>query len=109
MIIFLSLLCIVSVVINVILIWYIRKMLSKLLFVSDNIGDLLEEVDVFTAHLEAIHEMETYYGDTTLMGLIGHSKDLTKEIKKYREIYIITNEGLQITELEDANENQKEE
>jgi len=109
MTIFLSILCAVSIGIIVVLVWYIRKMLSKLLFVSDNIGDLLEEIDAFVVHLETIHEMETYYGDTTLKGLIDHSKALTEEIKKYGEIYTITNEGLEIAEVEDIYEHEKEE
>ena len=36
-----TLVCLLSIALNVLLIWYIRKILEKLLFVSDNIGDLL--------------------------------------------------------------------
>ena len=109
MIIFLTTLCAMSICINILLFWYIRKMLSKLLFVSDNIGDLLKEIEAFVAHLETIHEMETYYGDTTIMGLIEHSKGLTEEIMKYSEIYTITDEGLEIAEVEDIYEHPEKE
>jgi len=106
----LIILCVLSVGINILLVWYIKKMLSKLLFVSDNIGDLLEEVDTFAFHLETIHEMETYYGDPTLGELIKHSKDLVKSVKNYREIYTLTNEGLdnEIKEMEEFYERQEE-
>ena len=109
--IFLIILCVLSVGINILLIWYIKKMLSKLLFVSDNIGGLLESVDTFVIHLESIHEMETYYGDPTLGELITHSKDLTGQIKDYREIYTLTNEDLdeELEETENIYEQEKEE
>tara|TARA_Y100000296_G_C5110130_1_gene224715 strand:+ start:509 stop:844 length:336 start_codon:yes stop_codon:yes gene_type:complete len=108
--IWLIILCVLSIGANALLIWYIRKMLSKLLFVSDNIGNLLEEVDTFVFHLETIHEMETYYGDPTLGELIKHSKDLTEHIKNYREIYNLTNEGLddELEEMEKFYESKEE-
>jgi len=108
--IWLIILCVVSVAINILLIWYIKKMLSKLLFVSDNIGALLEEVDTFVFHLETIHEMETYYGDPTLGELIKHSKELTERIKNYSEIYTLTNEGLddELEEMEKFYESKEE-
>tara|TARA_Y100000593_G_C4177428_1_gene270229 strand:+ start:54 stop:392 length:339 start_codon:yes stop_codon:yes gene_type:complete len=109
--IFLTILCVLSIGVNVLLVWYIKKMLSKLLFVSDNIGSLLEQVDTFAFHLETVHEMETYYGDPTLGELIRHSKDLAGNIKNYREIYTLTEEGLdqELEEMERFYEQEEEE
>tara|TARA_A100001515_G_C4491897_1_gene183597 strand:- start:15 stop:317 length:303 start_codon:yes stop_codon:yes gene_type:complete len=86
---------ILSVSINVLLIWYIRKMLSKLLYVSDSIGDLLVSAKNFSSHLDGLHEMETYYGDETLGGLIRHSKQVIEDIKQFEDIYTLTNDGLE--------------
>jgi len=86
---------ILSVSINVLLIWYIRKMLSKLLYVSDSIGDLLVSAKNFSSHLDGLHEMETYYGDETLGGLIRHSKQVIEDIKEFEDIYTLTNDGLE--------------
>tara|TARA_Y100000593_G_scaffold92944_1_gene186121 strand:- start:26 stop:364 length:339 start_codon:yes stop_codon:yes gene_type:complete len=107
----LAILCVLSIGINVLLVWYIKKVLSKLLFVSDNIGGLLEEMTSFVFHLETIHEMETYYGDATLGELIKHSKELSQNIKKYREIYTLTEEGLEneLEEMENFYEHEEEE
>tara|TARA_Y100000310_G_C20399959_1_gene676921 strand:+ start:93 stop:425 length:333 start_codon:yes stop_codon:yes gene_type:complete len=109
--IYLIILSTLSVSINILLVWYIKKVLSKLLFVSDNIGGLLGEVDTFVFHLESVHEMETYYGDPTLGELITHSKELTEHIKNYREIYTLTNEGLddELEEMEKFYEKEEEE
>ena len=86
---------ILSVGINVLLIWYVRKMLSKLLYVSDSIGDLLISAKNFSTHLDGLHEMETYYGDETLGALIRHSKQVVEDIREFEDIYTLTNDGLE--------------
>ncbi len=85
---------VVSVVINGLLLWYIRKMLSKLLYVSDSIGSLLVTAKNFSNHLDGLHAMEMYYGDETLGSLIKHSKQVIEDIKEFEDIYELTNEGL---------------
>ena len=65
-------------------------MLQKLLFVSDNIGDLQGAVNNFSKHVGGVHELETFYGDETLGGLIQHSKQLTESIKEFEDIYSLT-------------------
>ena len=86
---------VISVCINALLVWYIRKMLSKLLYVSESIGNLLISAKDFSNHLDGLHEMETYYGDETLGGLIRHSKQVIEDIKEFEDIYTLTNEGLE--------------
>ena len=89
-----------SVGINALLIWYIRKMLQKLLFVSDSIGSLLVSEEQFSNHLSSLHDLETYYGDETLGGLIRHSKQVVEDIRQFEDIYTLTNENLQNEESE---------
>lgn len=85
---------IVSIAINGLLLWYIRKMLTKLLYVSDSIGSLLVSAKDFSNHLDGLHAMEMYYGDETLGSLIKHSKQVIEDIKEFEDIYELTNEGL---------------
>ena len=77
------------------LIWYIRKMLQKLLYISDSIGSLLVSAKSFSDHLGGLHAMEMYYGDETLGSLIKHSKQVIEDIKEFEDIYTLTNEGLE--------------
>tara|TARA_Y100000034_G_C6696361_1_gene306876 strand:- start:201 stop:530 length:330 start_codon:yes stop_codon:yes gene_type:complete len=93
-----TLVCLLSIALNVLLIWYIRKILEKLLFVSDNIGDLLSSLEKFAKHIDSVHEMEMFYGEPVLGNLIRHSKDLVEEIKSYRQIYELTNEPVEAEE-----------
>ena len=104
----LSILLGVSILINILLVWYIRKMLKQLLFTSHNIGDLQISMDGFTSHLESIYELEMFYGDSTLEGLINHSKEVVKDIKDFEDIYSLTSEDLReelFVEEKDDEEN----
>ncbi len=85
----LVIICLVSVPLNVLFVWYIRKMLQKLLFISDNMSDLLRTLSAFSSHLEQLHEMEMYYGDETLAHLIRHSKAVVKYVEEYKSIYAL--------------------
>tara|TARA_R100000008_G_scaffold84882_1_gene73392 strand:- start:1569 stop:1883 length:315 start_codon:yes stop_codon:yes gene_type:complete len=81
---------ILSLFINILLVWYLRKVLYKLLFVSDNIDDLLARMEEFSNHVERIYGMETYYGDEVLQGLVEHSKEIVEAIQEYEGVYTVT-------------------
>ena len=74
------------------LLWYIRALLTKLLFISNNIGETAIKMIEFSVHLETVYSMETFYGDATLQNLLRHSRDITEELKKFDEIYSLTTE-----------------
>jgi len=82
-------LLILSLGLNGLLLWYIRQTLRKLLFASENFGLLKDSIDSFKSHLEGIYELEMFYGDDTLGGLISHSKDLVEDMQRFEEIYTL--------------------
>jgi hypothetical protein len=82
------------------MIWYSRKLLASLLYLSENIGDLLAIMGNFSLHLQSINEMEMYYGDPTLENLLNHCSDIVTEIEVFQEI-------IQLSEV-DSNETQTE-
>ena len=69
-----------SVLGNMGLIWWAAKMLNSLREIEADIDDLLEDNNEFRNHLERLYELEMYYGDETLMGLIEHSRDTVNSI-----------------------------
>lgn len=85
-------LLILSLGLNGLLLWYIRQTLRKLLFASENFGLLKDSIDSFKNHLEGIYELEMFYGDDTLGGLISHSKDLVEDMQRFEEIYTLMEE-----------------
>jgi hypothetical protein len=91
-IIILSVLSLSSIVGNVLLAWYNRQLVQNLFFVSDNIGDMVGLVKEYHEHLESLYEMEMFYGDSTLKGLIDHTSFILEEMKVFEDIYGLTRE-----------------
>ena len=89
-----------SVILNIALIWYILYLLRKLLFVSDNIDDLLESLSQFADHLKNIYDLETFYGEPVLEKLVAHSKDVLDKIEEHHEAYSL----ISVEELTDEQE-----
>ena len=89
-IVLLSLLLLSSLALNVFCIWVNRQVVTKLFYVSDNIGDTMGIIQEYQEHLEGLYEMEMFYGDDTLQGLIEHTKFIIDEIKGFEEIYSLT-------------------
>ena len=80
---------VLSIAINGLALWFIRNLLSKLLFVSNNLGEVNEVMTSFSEHVEAVYSMETFYGDQTLRGLLDHSRLVVEMIGEFNEIYVI--------------------
>tara|TARA_B100000424_G_scaffold188439_1_gene146517 strand:- start:63 stop:353 length:291 start_codon:yes stop_codon:yes gene_type:complete len=68
-----------SVTLNVLLIWFVRKIQTDyILFIRDNLEGLVQMHQEFNEHLDSVNNMEMYFGDQTLVALLEHSK-FTKE------------------------------
>ena len=50
---------------------------KDLTLVSDNVGDLVEMIGNYRNHLRDIYQMDAFYGDETLEGLMTHTNALT--------------------------------
>ena len=68
-----------SIALNVLLIWFVRKIQTDyILFIRDNLEGLVQMHEEFYEHLDVVNNMEMYFGDDTLVALLEHSK-FTKE------------------------------
>ena len=88
----LSIILAISVSINVLLLVYLRNVLSKLLFLSENLGDLDQMLVNFNNHLASVYELDTFYGDDTLHHLLQHVGDLSEQLQEFEDIFSITTE-----------------
>jgi hypothetical protein len=87
-----------SIILNVLLIWFVRKVQTNyILFIRDNLEGLTDMHQEFNDHLEVVNNMEMYFGDETLVGLLEHSK-FTKE---RTENFLVILQGLDIEEAEE--------
>ena len=80
---------VLSLALNLLLLWYIRQTLKKLLFASENFGWLMGSLENFSQHVQQLHQLETFYGDETLGHLIQHSKELVEDLKRFEDIYTL--------------------
>ena len=85
---------------NISLLAYVRSVLSRLLFVSEELGDLQEMVDAFANHLESVYELETFYGDVTLQNLLNHASSFNAQLETFEHIYTLTEEEMNAPEIE---------
>ena len=88
----LSIILIFSILTNVFLVLYLRIILAKLLFVSENLGDLEQMIVNFNNHLASVYELETFYGDDTLQHLLEHVGDLSEQLQEFEDIFSLTTE-----------------
>jgi hypothetical protein len=89
-----------SIALNCILLWYIRKMLGKLLSVSDNIGNLVEDLASYQNHLQQLYEMEMYYGEPSIKNLIIHSRQIIEHVKEFNDVYNLAQD--RVDKIEEA-------
>ena len=92
-----------SVVANIFAIWYIRRLLSKIWFVAQNLGDLVDLLTNYRIHLKTLFELEDYYGDENIKFVLSHTVSLLEVLEEYEDIYNILEEG------EESEEQQEEE
>ena len=81
MIYILSTILIVSLVGNLLFLWYVRELLKRMWTLTGSKKDLWGTIDNYSDHLKAVYEMEMFYGDETIQGLIQH----TRYLKDYFE------------------------
>ena len=67
-----------SLLFNAGLFVYARQVVSKLIQISGELGDLETMIKSFTNHLDSVYNLETFYGDSTLQGLLNHTKDFSE-------------------------------
>jgi hypothetical protein len=91
---------ILSIMGNFFSIWYIRRLLAKVLFVSQNLTDLVDLLETYRNHLRKIYSMEMFHGDETIQFLIQHTNSLLDVLEDYSDIYLMT-EPMELDELQD--------
>tara|TARA_Y100000593_G_C4233906_1_gene298463 strand:+ start:532 stop:933 length:402 start_codon:yes stop_codon:yes gene_type:complete len=96
-----------SLGLNVFCYWYIRNLLSRFLFISTNLEDLVAMVRNYRTHLKKIYSMEMFYGDESLKHLVEHTTFFADMLEEYEEVIYIT-DPLEETDEGDSEETQEE-
>tara|TARA_R110002074_G_scaffold160767_2_gene318290 strand:- start:1549 stop:1848 length:300 start_codon:yes stop_codon:yes gene_type:complete len=78
---------ILSLILNVILGWYITQLIKRFLYVSEGLDTFFNVLEEFSGHLKIINGMETYYGDETLQNLVRHSQEIVELSGEIQALY----------------------
>ena len=95
-----------SVLLNIGLAWFVRSLVIELSDVNEDLNQLLDTMSSLQNHIEAVHELEMFYGDQTLEELIQHTKSVVSEIEFLKEKY---SSELEDEELYDDSPEEREE
>ena len=63
-------------------------------------------ISSFAAHLKAVYELESFYGDDTLRHLLNHAISFDEQLETFEHIYSLTesDEGKTIDERKNQEE-----
>lgn len=79
----LSILLVLLIIFNAFLLWFTYNLTRQIRYYDDELRDIVGIVKNFTEHLDAVHEMEMFYGDETLRDLLRHSKEIVNTFSSY--------------------------
>ena len=97
---------IMSSILNIFALWYVRALLGRLSWISENINDLVQIIGIYKANLDGVRQLEQFYGDQEIKNLALHTASLLDILEEYKDVILIT-EPIEYTE--DDLENQQKE
>ena len=104
----LGIICIILIVTNVLVFKLAMWQSNELTNVSDNLGDLVEIIENYRNHLRSVYELDSFYGDETLQGLMTHTNAVRELLQEqYGEVINIT-DPIEY-EIEEVEKNGEEE
>tara|TARA_R100000664_G_C2759496_1_gene149362 strand:+ start:6900 stop:7256 length:357 start_codon:yes stop_codon:yes gene_type:complete len=83
----LSFLLFLSCLGNLLAVWFIRKLINQQKEMVVDLQDLITSANNFENHVNSLHELEMFYGDTTLQALIDHSREVADDFEDYMYKY----------------------
>ena len=93
--------------------YYLRDLLGRFGWLTQNLANLSELVEGFQKHIKGVYELEKFYGDNDIKLLVQHTSDLIEVMDDYLEVgldtELIEEEGLgDLTEKENKNDTTQE-
>ena len=98
-----------SLIMNILLAWYISRLLQKFMFISDNMSDLFLTTKAFKVFVKDMYSMDSYHGEPIIQELVLRIREVNDEISNFREIFEYTIDEEIEQELEEALNAEEEE
>jgi len=91
----------ISLLLNIFSVYYVFFLVNEKRTIQEDFTDLISKNEDFAEHLVQIYELEMFYGDETLEGLMKHSKRLIDNYYDYYEKYFSSDDEEMMIEQED--------
>ena len=75
-----------SIILNIIFVWYIIQLLRRFLTFQEELDNFSETLEEYKNHIDIVHSLERFYGDETLGNLLRHSKALVEECQSFQRV-----------------------
>jgi hypothetical protein len=82
----LSIVLLISLGCNLLAAVYIRDILGRLGWLTQNLANLTQLIRGFQNHIRSVHELEKFYGDEDLKMVVQHTTDLIEVMDDYLEV-----------------------
>lgn len=86
----LTIVLLISLGLNLVGFFYIRDLLGRLGWLTQNLANLSELINGFKEHIKGVYELEKFYGDNDIKLLVQHTSDLIEVIEDYLEVGLDT-------------------
>ena len=93
----------VSLIINIIFIWYLRQLATQFTSFRNNFEEFIYVVDQYKEHVSEVSQMEAYFGDETITNLLRHTVEILEFVDSYSQSFSLEIETEEETE-QDAEE-----
>ena len=90
----------ISLIGNVALFAYARAAIVRLLSIAEELYDLKDMSESLAEHLQSVYELEMFYGDETLGGLMEHAKSFAEQQETFEYIYGLIEDDSRNTDTE---------
>tara|TARA_Y100000592_G_scaffold9601_1_gene13511 strand:+ start:378 stop:803 length:426 start_codon:yes stop_codon:yes gene_type:complete len=82
----LTIVLLISLGLNLMGFFYIRDLLGRLGWLTQNLANLTELIRGFQNHIRGVYELEKFYGDKDIKLLVQHTSDLIEVLDDYLEV-----------------------
>ncbi len=93
-----------SLCINVLMGWYLVRILRKFLYISQGLSDLFLTLRSFEVFTNSMYGMDSYHGEPIIQELITKLREVVYEIEEFRGIFQYTLDDEMEEELNAAQE-----
>jgi len=98
-----------SLIFNVLITWYTVRLLRKLFFISESLGDLFLIFKAYYGFANSLFNMDMFYGEPIIEELVKKTRLVMNELETYRDVFEYTLNTEEEEELDQVIEEAKEE